>query len=164
MNLKCLIIMIGNTASGKSTYVKDLIKKGYISICKDGIRYSIGGGKYIFNPKYEVAIHCAAIALLTNLLKIGANIVIDETNMDKKTRKVYLDYSKKAGYKNIAIVTPKVSLRITLRRRMKDKKHGNQKPEVWAQVFTRKKNKYERPTKKEGFDEIINLEKIKNDY
>lgn len=152
--------MVGNIASGKSTYVKDLVKKGYVVIYKDGIRYSIGGGKYIFNPKYENAIDNATETLFMRFLDMGLNIVIDETNINKNTRAPYIINGQLYKYKITAVVTPKASLKLTLKRRMKDKNHGNQPAEVWGEVFTKKQKAYEKPTKKEGFDEVISLRNL----
>ena len=119
-----LIVMVGNIASGKSTYIKDLVKKGYVVVCKDGIRYSLGGGEYIFNPKYEPGIHEATMKLFVRLLLEGENIVIDETNMTVKTRKPYMIHARMTDYKITAVITKKTTLKTALSRKKKANKPG----------------------------------------
>ncbi|KKN82769.1 hypothetical protein LCGC14_0305930 [marine sediment metagenome] len=152
-----LILMVGNIGSGKSTYVKNFVKEGYVVISKDDIRYMIGAGSYIFNPDYEEAIHEAAMELFWEFLEKGVNIVIDETNMDVATRKIYLSLAYSSKYTTEAIVMPKLSMAESVKRRL-GANHGNASKEVWEEVYTRKEAAFEMPTLEEGFDSVITMQ------
>jgi len=63
MKQKELIILIGNLGTGKSTFAKTLVEKGYINISRDSLRYMIGAGKYIFNKEFEQSIDFAIVTM-----------------------------------------------------------------------------------------------------
>ncbi|MGD2071861.1 MAG: ATP-binding protein [Candidatus Thorarchaeota archaeon] len=151
-------ILIGNIGSGKSTECKRQINNGYLIISKDDLRYSLGAGKYTFNPQFEYAIHITALTLCDALMALGKNIIIDETNMDKETRKYYIKLAKKYRYKRIAVIFPKLTRKESVKRRLISN-HGDTSKEIWEEVWDRKNEAYERPTRKEGFHEIIELER-----
>lgn len=151
-----LITMVGNIGSGKSTYVKQLVKEGYVVVSKDAIRYMLGAGKYIFNPILEDSIHCSITRLILKLAYNKVNMVIDETNMDRKTRKDCIDIGTSYGYSLEAIVMPKISREESVNRRLKSN-HGYTPRAVWEEVFDRKEQAYQEPTIEEGFTEVTFL-------
>jgi len=152
--MKHLIMMIGLIGSGKSTNVKHLVKKGYISVSKDSLRYGIGSGNYIFNPDYEPTISDISKVMVYDFTYIGANIVVDECNLTINDRKEYIATAKDCGYKITAIVCPKLSMNTCVKRRLLNN-HGNTPKETWQEVWTNMDRIYEVPTLEEGFDEII---------
>ena len=151
-----LIIMVGNVGSGKSTCVKKLVKKGYVVVSKDGVRYSIGSGKYIFDMSLEKSIHKSTLTLCEGFLAVGKSVIIDETNMNKKIRKCYLRLANLYNYTKEAVIMPKLPMKESVKRRLKSN-HGNTPKKVWEEVFQRKQDAYEKPTIKEGFDIIVEL-------
>ena len=82
-----IIILVGNIGSGKSTLARKYQEQNYIVISKDNLRYSIGGGNYIFYPMFEPIIWKTELYLLRSFLKLGVNIVIDGVALSKKLRK-----------------------------------------------------------------------------
>lgn len=151
--MKRLIILIGNIGTGKSTFAKTYQKKGYVIIARDQLRYAIGNGRYIFNPRYELAIWRTELYLFREFIDLGVDILVDEVGMNKLMRKRYIRYAKNNGYKITAIVMPKLSKKVAVERRMKNP-HGQPDAKMWAQVWEKFNKMYERPTKKEGFDLI----------
>lgn len=152
--MKEIQILIGNIGSGKTTYCKQKAKEGYLIISKDDVRYSIGAGKYIFNPNLEHAIDCS---IKTKIFWMGfedVNLIIDETNMDIETRQWYIHNAKLRDAKIIGVVFPKISKNESVKRRLSSN-HGNTSKETWEEVWERKNEIYEEPTKDEGFNEII---------
>jgi predicted kinase len=152
--LKTLTILIGNIGSGKSTTCKDLVKDGDVIISRDAFRYMIGAGTYIFNPVLEKAIHKSTYKTLDAFMKIGVNVVVDETNMTIKSRKLYLALAKRYGYYKLAMVMPKYEKSYSVERRLKNN-HGNNTKEVWETVWERFNLSYKAPTKEEGFDAVV---------
>lgn len=71
-----IIIMIGLPASGKTTYVNEvLIPKGYQVVCADDLRLAHG---HIFYGPLEPQIHGLVYTQVRALMHRGVNIVVDE--------------------------------------------------------------------------------------
>ncbi len=153
--MKKLMILVGNIGSGKSTLVEDLVKLNYFVICKDSLRYMLGGNNYIFDEKLEDVIHKTSISMLRQLMKKKVSIVIDETHMNKESRAEALEIANKHNYTTIAYILPKISKRESVKRRL-SVNHGDTSKKIWEEVWDRKNAKYEEPTSEEGFDQIVN--------
>jgi len=148
-----LIILTGNIGTGKSTLAKEYVKKGYYVISRDALRYMIGGGNYRFEEENEPLIHESEIAILEAYMCSVMPIIVDEVGINKLSRRKYIALAKFYNYKITVIVLPKISLKETLRRKLKVT-HG-QGSNVWTMVYNKFKKQYEKPTIKEGIDEII---------
>jgi len=159
-----VIMLIGNIGSGKTTYIKNqkYVEQGYVIISRDSLRYALGGGQYIWNKKCEMIIHNAISTLLDGCLHLGLNVVIDETNINIKTRDNTLDAVMNCinadKYKTIAIVMPEFSMDESVNRRLQSN-HGNFDRKLWEGVWDRFYRKYQEPISDEGFYEIKYLTK-----
>ncbi len=153
-----MIMLIGNIGTGKSTIARKFLKEGvYVVISADGIRYAIGGGTYLFNPKYELVIWETVGVMLDGFMEVGANIIIDASNLTLHGRKKHFDIIKKYdNYKVIGLVMTRLEMEVAVNRRMEDP-HNNSDISLWKEVWNRFDLSYEEPTKEEGFDEIIYL-------
>lgn len=153
-----IIIMCGNIGSGKTTLSKEYVKKGYVVIAKDRLRYDIGAGQYIFNPKLESAIWQTEMDMLMNFMLQKVNIFVDEIGVSKEMRARYLKVIKAnhPKYKITCIEMPRLSMKECVDRRMKDP-HGQPDRNLWETVWKKFNEQYEKPLKKEGFDKIIRL-------
>ncbi len=89
-------------------------------------------------------------------MKRDISLIIDETNMSKRIRKRYLSLAKIYKYKTRAIILPKLSQKKSVQRRLKNN-HGTNTEKIWNYVWDMFDTTYERPTKSEGFDKIIQL-------
>ena len=154
---KKLILLVGNIGSGKTTLAKIYQKKGYVIITRDGLRYSIGGGEYIFNYDYEPIIWDTELYLLESFLMLGVNIVIDEVGITKDMRARYLQAALKYNYIIKCIVLPKLSKKESVDRRMNDP-HGQPDRKLWEEVWEKFNSQYETPSYDEGIDIIRYLE------
>ena len=151
---KEIIFLVGLQASGKSTYVSKNLK-GYEIVSNDyytevyakkkGMTYTEAWNEM----DYDKDIKAKSIQQFNKAVKDGKNIVIDNTNMTKKSRQYYLDNIPK-NYKKIAIMfkIPEKELKKRLDKRGKET--GKVIP--W-EAIENMKAKYEPPTKGE-FDEI----------
>lgn len=169
-----LIIMVGNIASGKTTWINSYLntygegeRRNWAVLSKDDLRRMLGAGRYVFEEKLEPIIHTSLIDMLTNFMTWDVNIIYDETNMREETRDKCLDLTKKRvsfgyDYETIAVVMPKISMdsavkRITQREGVLG--WAEAPKEDWIKAWKRKQGKFEMPTKKEeGFDEIWEIE------
>lgn len=149
-----LEILVGNIGAGKSTSCKDAVKDGYVILSKDNIRYMLGAGTYIFDENLEMAIHRGITSMLCWLMAENVDIIIDETNMNRASRKEALECAKAYNYETIAVIFPKLSKNVSVARRLSSN-HGNTPKAVWEEVWERKNSEYEGPTHREGFNQII---------
>ncbi len=147
-------ILVGNIASGKSTYCKKHFNDFIILSC-DALRYMIGADHYIYNVCLEPILQKAILDMYVAFQICGKNIIIDETNVSMLNRKLFIK-KKKLGYRIKAIVFPRLDMKKSVMRRLCNN-HGNTKQAIWEDVWNRFDSRYEEPMLEEGFDEIIYL-------
>lgn len=165
-----LIIMVGNIASGKSTWIKRFLAsdagRSYIAVSKDALRIMMGGGNYNFDENLEPLIHAITIETIMILMAEGRNIIYDETNMDVGSRQQILLLTKKFNhnlgydYHIKAVVMPKLIKFASLLRKfhfIARNPNQEQDLEVWEKVWERKDKLFVTPTFDEGFDNIENI-------
>lgn len=151
---KEIIILTGNIGTGKSTLAREYQKKGYIVVARDGLRYAIGGGNYIFDKKYEPIIWDIELYLLESFMVLGINIVVDEVGINKALRKRYIDLAKSYSYIVKCYLLPKLGMKESVDRRMQDP-HQQADRKMWEQTWVKFSQAYEEPSFEEGIDQII---------
>ena len=139
---KIAIINIGIQASGKSFFSNNIISAvpTLKKISSDTIK-----NKNKFMKEFH------------NLVKNSNNIIIDNTNPDISTRKLYVDILKENDYKIIFVwfnLPLEVSLYLNEYRTQIGFQHI---PRVAYNVY---KSKFNIPTKDEGIDEIIEIKNV----
>ena len=92
--MKELVLLVANIGEGKSTLAKQYQEKGYVVISKDGLRYVIGAGNYVYKQEYEPIIWETELSMLESFMDIGANIVIDSICVGKSMRARYISFAK----------------------------------------------------------------------
>ena len=138
VNKQQLFINIGYPGSGKSTFTKKFVKI-----------------KVANQDTCKTAAKC--LKLCTDSVKEGHNIIIDNTNPDKKTRKKYIDAVKKINKEiHITCLHFTTSMEIAQHNnRYRNITQGVKRiPDV---VYYTYRKKLEKPTLDEGFDKIIEV-------
>jgi len=139
---KEMIIMCGYPASGKSYISQRIVERGYLDY------------------KYYVIINRDTLVTVNKCIKVceralinNFNVVIDNTNPDIKTRKIYIDLAKKYNYK-IRLINMITSYDESL--------HNNHYRSIKYNrtliptiAYNCYKSKYEKPSTQEDIDEII---------
>ena len=109
-----LVILVGIPGSGKTTLAQRLVKKGYVWLNADTVREKIFGdaahqedARQVYSILYEQ---------IEKALAERLDIVIDNTNLNAKQRKPFLDRAYNAGYKDIQLWLLDVPLDLCLER------------------------------------------------
>lgn len=80
--LKTMIILVGAPGTGKTSYVKEHLSKGFKHVSRD----VLGGNKKKFLEEIK------------NIVRQDLSLVIDATNPKQDEREIYYNIAKKAGY------------------------------------------------------------------
>lgn len=153
------IILIGAPGSGKSTFIKALSEHLKLTIgstddqvddyaFNHGITYSQAMQKINFKHlKRNMEAH------VLDAVKRGLHVVIDQTNMNKKSRREKLEWASTRHVK--VAVSFDVDVKVLLERI--EKRSAATGKDIPKHVFFSMLKKYEAPTKDEGFDHVFEL-------
>jgi bifunctional polynucleotide phosphatase/kinase len=144
---KEMILTVGFPASGKSTFRNKLVEEhGYVAINQDTLKTET-----------------KCIKLLEDQLKLGKCVIVDNTNLTKAKRKLFIDIAKFVGYSCRCVIfnTPlKVCEHNSyFRNYITDGKSGA----IPKLVYNVMNKKLEKPDLSEGFTEIISVDFTLND-
>ncbi len=118
-----MVILIGASGSGKSTYRQTLVDQGYEVISPDEwkVTYYVQkhpDASYLFSPieLYQLAHdYCGTEesqfdsffqTTLHGLIRSGKDLVVDTVGATKKTRKIFVSNGKRAGYAITCVLFP----------------------------------------------------------
>jgi len=115
-----LVLMVGASGSGKSTYSSKLEKEGYeyFSLDASRIKYAKDNGVKGSNPidvyarafaycdKHRGPFRQYATRQFDDLLDAKENIIIDNTNVSRKARGDYIHAAKQHGYEIVCALFP----------------------------------------------------------
>ena len=144
-----LFMMVGAPGTGKSTFVANNLKDGFIWISRDRIRYSLleEGDDYfakerkVFN-QFILSINEAI------MWDEYPNIIIDATHLTKASRAKVL--KRLASVDEIRAIVMTTPLEIALERNAKREGRERVPDDVIKSMY----DSFELPTKEEGFDSI----------
>lgn len=144
-----LALMVGISGSGKSTFAAGLKTSINATIIEpDAIRLELTGNSsdQSQNEKvFSLAFHRA-----NGVLRQGKNVVVDATNIDKWSRKKWINIGKT---NNAEIVAYVVNTGIELSKR----RNSGRSRVVPTSVIDRQYSRLEFPTEAEGFDKIVSI-------
>lgn len=160
-----LTILVGNIGCGKSTYAQGKVRLAkkmnnkLVVVNMDSIQQMIGGGLYDQYDKDKKDVYWAAEEKIINeSLERGFSVIVDRTNMDKKTRKRFIDMGKKYWWVKIRCLDWGPGTVLDLERRCNDPRGTSEKK--WNNIFSYMQGAYEEPVKDEGFRFIIKSKEI----
>jgi len=150
-----LTLLVGNIASFKSTYCKQIIaEKNNILVVNDD---SIVNSLHIDYTKYDKKLKPLYKQIENTIIVMGAmagyDIIIDRPNLTRATRKRYLGLAYSLELFSEILVFPQESVEIHASRRYTNDSRGYSY-EAWLSVAVRNANMYEPPTSDEC-DNII---------
>jgi predicted kinase len=156
MNRPNIFIMIGLSASGKSTIAKELsITYDCEIVSTDAIRGELCEGGVIDQTKNE-EVFKEFHNRIKDILKSGRNVIADATNINLKSRRCLLQNLLKIDCEKIAYVIPK-----SIEKCIEDNIYKEYP--VPHHVIQKQMMNFQIPFYEEGFDEII-IHKFENDF
>ena len=150
-----MIILVGNIGTGKSTKALEYARKGYVVINADAITTMIGGGDYtLYDEKKKPIYKDAEFCITKDSFIYGFDVVIDNTNMSRKTRARHISH---AIYheKTIKVIDFGKGDEKSLARRLSNPKGISEAQ--WRSVHEKFQREYEKPELSEGIDYIEDM-------
>jgi predicted kinase len=91
-----ILILVGVMGIGKTTLALKLEKAGYVRLSADSIRLELYGDENIQGDQYKI--YGILFSRMQEALKARKNIVVDNTNINRKSRVRYCKEGKANGY------------------------------------------------------------------
>jgi predicted kinase len=135
-----LAIMCGLPRSGKTTLAKRLAHEGWVQVCPDEIRMELHGQPFV--KEAESRVWAVACDRARDLLKGDHNVLIDATNLTKKSRSSWCKLADEFGL-ILDIYLVETPLEVCLER-------NTGTGAVPEDVLRRMNETYQRPTETEG--------------
>lgn len=164
---RCMQILVGMIASGKSSYSANAAKAGLIIVNDDAIVNAVHGNQYVLYQKTNKILYKSTeqhIAIMA--ISLGKSVVIDRgLNVSRGSRQRWTSLAKSLDIPCVAIVFQKEAPEIHAQRRYQADVRG-QSDAYWLEVARRHASVYEEPTISEGFDYIkyVSFEEIQKGY
>lgn len=98
------IITVGISASGKTTFAKELVGQGWMDVNRDDIRFEhfCNGVRdwslYKFSKEKETMVTQAQERMVDGASVVGMNVIISDTNINDKTRAFWINRLESLGY------------------------------------------------------------------
>lgn len=147
MNKSMFYVLVGLSASGKSTIGKEIAKEhNCIIISSDGIRGEVCEGGVIDQSKNDEVFKIFHKRIKDNLLS-GRNVIADATNINMKARRSLIENVKSVDCHKIAYIIPK-----SVEKCIEDNIYKEYP--VPHHVIQKQMMNFQVPFLEEGFDEI----------
>ena len=149
-------ILVGNIASGKSTYAKSRAEDGAIIINDDAIVSALHGGYYkLYSKKNKKIYKTIELNIMTICICHNIDCIIDRgLNITRASRKRFVSISNSFEVPCDAIIFDFNEPEIHAKRRYDSGNRGFSL-DYWTRVATRMNNEYEKPNLEEGFGQIF---------
>ena len=155
---KRLYLMMGVPGSGKSTYVKSMLKYGDIYVSRDEIRYSLLTDEDDYFAKENEVIRTFIENIDKSLVmeEYCGDVYADATHLSPKSRAQVLNQLKNKD--KVSVIYLDIPLNIILERNAQRKGRAL----VPENVVRRMYNSIILPTKAEGIEELIIIDENQN--
>ena len=159
-NKKFLILLIGHPLVGKSTFIKNKLNNlDFNLISRDNIILDLSYTKE-YNKAWDEVNHKEVDRILNkridNSILNNESVVIDMTNLTKKRRKGFINRFN--DYYKVGILFDILSSDEIKSRN--EKRNNEESKYINESIINTMISSYQIPTKEEGFDKIINVNKI----
>lgn len=143
------IITVGVSASGKTTFAENLCRKdkSWINVNRDDLRFTLttanGWSEYKFNKDVENMITELQKSMCAMAYSKGKNVIISDTNLNPKTRKMWEEYLTRLGmeieYKDFPVDVQEAIRRDTHRKNSVGYEVIHKQWQQWLEYIDRKR-------------------------
>jgi predicted kinase len=148
-------VLIGNIASGKSTWSQKRAKDGAIILNDDSFVLAFHGGNYAgYRPENKDLYKGVEDAAIHLALAKGLDVVIDRPCVTPCTRAHYVTLARRLDRPIVAVLFDRATPEEHARRRAKHDARGRDYA-YWLRVTQHHDNIYQSPDFMEGFDNIV---------
>jgi len=146
-----LYLLCGAPGSGKSTWGKEFVRNNpnVVRVCPDEFRAILGKNEN--DQSVSAKAFEATREEAKKTFADGKNVIIDATNMYRKSRKQFLDIAKNYNAEKVAIVFKEDKKTLLERNKKRGEEGGRNVPE---EIIQKMLDKFEHPDLNE-FDHII---------
>jgi uridine kinase len=153
-----VILLVGPPLSGKDTHLKSEDFSDFTIISRDDILMSLHNTNdysEAFNQVDQKLVDKLLVQKIQDCISEKKNVIINMTNLNKKSRNKHLCKFPNSDYEKIAIVFPKLNLCDYINRNDNRKKEDNKF--IPVNVIQSMIENWQETTSDEGFDQIIKL-------
>lgn len=156
----CLYVLVGNVASGKSTYCREVagqLGRSNIIVNDDAIVAALHGGiTNTYYPNLRALYKSVQREAIVTGLLLGCNVFVDSTNVTVRRRHKLIELARDCGARAGAVVFARLAPQQHAERRFKHDSRGYTL-ESWLKVAELCESEYEPVTNGEGFRDIVNI-------
>ena len=150
-------VLVGNIASGKSTYCKQRVQEGALVVNDDAIVNAVHSNDYtLYDVKLKPLYKAVENQIVISAITLGRDVLIDRgLNLTPKSRRRWIGLAHSMDVDCRCVVFKFEEPAVHANRRKQHDLRGHTY-EYWLEVAEKFNNKHVSPTVKEGFDKIIN--------
>ena len=146
-------ILVGNIASGKSTYARERARQGALVVSMDAILTALHGGLYAYDKKLKETYKLIQAALITAAIRADRDVVVDDRNHTEIKRARLISIAAAEGEPVAATVFEREEPMVHTERRMKAGSRGIVGSK-WFEVADTTDREWQEPNATEGLDRI----------
>ncbi len=150
-----LEFLVGNIASGKSTWTGTRADQGWLTIENDSLLRSLHGGRYAWEEQIPGLLDVLAKEIISAAAAASRSVVVDSTNRTKARRAALACIGSDLGMRVRIVVFPREPAEVHAERRFKSDPRGRNR-DYWLGVARMMEAEWEEPTQDEA-DEILRL-------
>jgi predicted kinase len=151
-------VLVGMVGSGKSTYTSKRARGGAIILNDDSLVQSLHGGNYkLYDQKLKALYKSLTMAAACQAVAIGRDIVVDATNLTRKTRARWVGLAHMLD-QQVICTTFKVETHEIHAKRRADHDGRGYNYDHWLEIIKSHFNNYDPPSNSEGFNSVIEVE------
>ena len=149
-------VLVGMIASGKSTYAKDVARRGGVIVNDDAVVTAVHGGDYgLYDERLKPLYKGVEAQIAVLAVAIGRDVVVDRgVNIRRSARARWVTFAKALDQKCEAVVFQRSAAAIHAARRQASDPRGHH-PGYWLHVALHHEKDYDEPNVDEGFDRIV---------
>ena len=151
--LPALEILVGNIASGKSTWTGTRAAQGWLTIENDSLLRSLHGGRYCWDEQLPGLLETLTREIITACATKCRSVVVDSTNRTRARRSSLIRLGRELGMRVRIVVFPENPAEVHAERRIQSDPRGCSR-EYWLGVARMMELEFEPPEKDEADDVI----------